>query len=609
MSKYTKLYWKTGGCNSGDYTLGDIDDGKKLCGVKATSEDTDFVTLVASGQPPEETSDSEEEQEIPACPDGTFQVFRDNEEGKEPFIKDDKRMCYAKTPMGVPGMRIRGGTLCEPTEMCLSTPDGGVNFGYIYDQKNFCAPKDTDNFQYHEIDNMEPHKASDTIYNGHLYGAQRVSQDGGCGFARDDLLYARGDKTGSAVVAGIMEQGVTGFKKFGVAGAIGGAAYGAVKGLIDGDPYERICRYVNSYPQPEYNPNSEVKYCPGSATKDGDILNNPVFTTIRSTNANSPKITCIYPKSSINKELLVKIDSDIYMNNPSGAAAEAKNRIYKELADTWCDSDEARADMSTFSTDLITSADSSGEYGRPKAAQMTCLTWTADYEAFCGTANNIADFSQTLCTRSKLGEDKYDEMWVTFCEANPSHKQCACYNTLNGKCSGSSDDIAGCSQQADDWKMLSAYDVRETSKPENSDHKYCFTRACNSYYKPENYIPRNWDAQCPPYIKICNDKVTVLKGNQMAFGQALTCMDVERDVFARTPDEQRVYEEFINELTAAMDAAAHDEESKENIPEINVSAPPVKKEEIDWVFIILITIAIIAFFVGGGFLLYYLSKK
>jgi hypothetical protein len=105
-----------------------------------------------------------------------------------------------------------------------------------------------------------------------------------------------------------------------------------------------------------------------------------------------------------------------------------------------------------------------------------------------------------------------------------------------------------------DWDMLAHYDERETSKPEYSDHKHCFTRVCNKFYYPDNYVTDDWDNQCPSDIKICNGAATVLKGNQMTFSQALTCMDVSDEAFARTPDEERARNDMIAAIISAYQA-------------------------------------------------------
>lgn len=137
---------------------------------------------------------------------------------------------------------------------------------------------------------------------------------------------------------------------------------------------------------------------------------------------------------------------------------------------------------------------------------------------------------------------------------------------MNNKCD-SDPKNAGCEALDNDWKMIQHYDARESSKPEYSDHKYCFTKACNDWHYPDNYRPLNWDASCQPNIKMCNDKVTVQKGNYMTFSQALTCMGVADEAFARTPEETRAKQELILKIIAAFEA------------EMNKEPPPPPPED------------------------------
>ena len=558
MSKYSKLYWKSGGSCGGDIRLGEIQDGKSLCGVPAGS--SDFVSIVGTTAPPDEGDP------VSPCPEGFDQVFENKDGTGNPIIVDDKRMCYVKTPIAVPGMMVKKQDLCDSNEMSLSTPDG-VNFGYIYDKRNFCAPRDTDNFIYEELDQMEPHKASDTIHGSPFYGAAMVTKDAVCkDFARSDMLYARGNKTKKNYVAGVMNEVDSWGKYGGVGGALLGAGVGFFKKLGEKARYERICRYVNSFPDSEY---SNIKYCPGSPSDPSDLTKQPVLTTVRSTNADNPKITCIYPKAIVNNELLADIDQEIYRQNLTGYASKRKKEIWKKLADEWCGTKEGGINTKRTDEELrkkITSADSTGEYGRPPASQVDCIVHTGNYGDFCANSNNIAQFAQTYCTRENLGNIEYDRLWAKMCDEEPYHKSCACYNIMNNKCT-SDPKNAGCENLDSDWKMIQQYDARESSKPEYSDHKYCFTQACNDWYYPDNYRPLNWDASCQPNIKMCNDKVTVQKGNHMTFSQALTCMDVNDEAFARTPEETRARQELILQLLKAFEA------------EMNKEPPPPEEDK------------------------------
>lgn len=539
MSKYSKLYWNSGSSCGGDVRLGEIQDGKSLCGVRASENDERFVSIVGTTAPPEEEDDP-----ASPCPEGFDQVFQNKDGTSNPLINDDKlRMCYVKTPIAVPGMMIKNQDLCDSGEMSLSTPDG-VNFGYIYDKRNFCAPKDTNNFIYEELDEMEEHKASDPIHGSPFYGAARVTKDAQCkDFARSDMLYARGSKTKKNYVAGVLNEVDSWGKYGGFGGAVLGAAVGTFKTLGQKSSYERICRYVNSFPDTEY---SNIKYCPGSPTDPSGLTKQPVLTTVRSTDAENPKITCIYPKAIVNNELLANIDKEIYRENLSGYASRRKSEIWKSLADMWCKSDITDVERQ----ETITSADSTGKYGRPPGSQANCIVHLGNYAEFCEASNNIAQFAQTYCTRENLGDFDYEKLWGEMCDEEPTHKSCACYNIMNNKCD-SDPKNAGCENLANDWKMIQEYDKRESSKPEYSDHKYCFTRACNSYYYPDNYRPIDWDKSCQDNIKLCNDKVTVQKGNQMTLSQALTCMDVKDEAFVRTPEETRAMKEFILQILAA----------------------------------------------------------
>ena len=533
--------------------LGEIQDGKSLCGVPAGSSDSDqmFVSIVGTTAPPDE------DKAASPCPEGFDQVF-ENKDGKgSPIIVDDKRLCYVKTPIAVPGMMVKKQDLCDSDEMALSTPDG-VNFGYIYDKRNFCAPKDTDNFAYEELNQMEPHKASDPIHGSPFYGTAKVTEDDVCkDFARSDMLYARGDKTKKDYVTGVINEVDTWGKYGGVGGILLGAAVGGLKTLFEKDKYERICRYVNSFPDSDF---SNVKYCPGSPTDPAGFAKQPVLTTVRSNSADNPKLTCIYPKATIDNKLLAAIDKEIYRQNLTGYASKRKNEIWKKFADEWCGSKETGLSPERSEEEsqlLITSADRTGEYGRPPDSQANCIIHTGDYKRFCTRSNNISQFAQTYCTREYLG-DEYDKLWKTMCDAEPKHKSCACYNIMNNKCD-SDPKNAGCETLNNDWKMIQHYDTRESSKPEYSDHKYCFTQACNDWYYPGNYRPLNWDASCQPNIKMCNDKVTVQKGNYMTFSQALTCMGVSDEAFARTPEETRAQQELILQIIAAFEAEMNQE--------------------------------------------------
>tara|TARA_R110002074_G_scaffold8841_11_gene35848 strand:+ start:3239 stop:4990 length:1752 start_codon:yes stop_codon:yes gene_type:complete len=547
MSKYTKLYWKSGSSCGGDIRLGEIQDGKSLCGVQASGSEGPFVSVVGTTSPYVENEDD------PAspCPEGFDQVFEDSDGTGNPIIVGKERMCYVKTPIAAPGIMINRDELCDSNEMSLSTPDG-VNFGYIYDKRNFCAPKDTNNFIYEELDQMEPHKASDPVHGTPLYGAARVTKSTICkDFARSDMLYARGNKTKNDYVSGVLNEVGAWGKYGGVGGVALGALVGVGKTLFGKKKYERICRHVNSFPDSEF---SSIKYCPGSPSDPSGLTKQPVLTTVRSSSAANPKLTCVYPKAIIDNKLLASIDKEIYTQNLTGYASKRKNEIWKNLADKWCNEPRTIEENQL----KITSAHSTGEYGRPPASQADCIVHTGDYKGFCEKSNNISQFAQTYCTRENLGNEKYDELWATMCVDEPKHKSCACYNIMNNKCD-SDDSNAGCVALNNDWKMLKEYDTRETSKPEYSDHKYCFTKACNGWYHPDNYRPLNWDASCQPDIKICNDKVTVRKGTHITFSQALTCMGVEDEAFARTPEETRAQQELILQLIATFEEKMNQE--------------------------------------------------
>jgi len=339
----------------------------------------------------------------------------------------------------------------------------------------------------------------------------------------------------------------------GIAGAALGSVVGAFKTLGEKPKYERICRYVNSFPDSDF---SNVKYCPGSPSDPSGLIKQPVLTTVRSVDADNPKLTCVYPKAIINNELLANIDKEIYRENLTGYASKRKSEIWKKLADQWCNGPRTYDEKQL----KITSADRTGQYGRPPASQADCIVHTGDYAGFCAESNNISQFAQTYCTRENLGNIEYDRLWATMCDNEPKHKSCACYNIMNNKCDSDSKN-AGCGALDSDWKMIKNFDERESSKPEYSDHKYCFTEACNDWYYPGNYRPLNWDAQCQPNIKICNDKVTVQKGNQMTFSQALTCMDVSDEAFARTPEETRARQELVLQILAAYEKEMNKETS------------------------------------------------
>lgn len=542
----TKLYWTDGSCGS-DKDLGNM-NGKKICGVSKGYQGGDIGVTYITGTPKPPNG-----EDAYKCEPAGMSIYKGKNGNIDPLKFGQSHLCYINTIAPLKNISSKDATTCGSGNITLSSVDLGIpedpiwsgpsksNFGPIYPagtdgkenpiNKVFCAPTSDNSDNYKTITiNTPEFRVEDPTHPAPKYGFvhntyTRPENEVFCS-DRSDLYSANAGRTGPSR----KDQAGAGAIKGGSKGGFGGAVIGGIAGWIGNKKYYKYnCRYPNALPDKDF---ANYRYCAYANTH---------------TAHGNYTLSCNYtlPVSNVT---LRNMDRDIVNGNLHPSA----QKIYSELVESYCD--DLKEKYSTTNPTLLAQLQndtSISDYlipdgNRVPGTQLTCAKLLNPVDFCKSYSNNVVDYSGSMCSKSKIGENLYNELWTNFCEQNPSHKRCGCWAITKGNKCTTNPDIDACKTMNRDYGLIKVADERSYEVHENK--KQCFTEVCSDTYNSGVWLPPGYSDGCPDEIKICNNATAIPKHNRITVPQVLLCNDLDKlaEDIADTPEELAALKENID---------------------------------------------------------------
>jgi hypothetical protein len=192
------------------------------------------------------------------------------------------------------------------------------------------------------------------------------------------------------------------------------------------------------------------------------------------------EISCVYNvKTGSGLGRLQTLHGEI-KNSFSG---DPRKAMYTNLVNRYCNS-------ATRLNDVI-SSDTSNNKCRDVVNSISLA------KEYCKIGDNIAT-DNTFCTKEELGDDIYNKLAETYCEANPDKDFCGCYNVMQPGLCEQVPNLPGCKTVKPVWdKITSSLDEGDIAQFEGMQP--CYGSVCSGNV----YQPTSWDASCNRDISIC----------------------------------------------------------------------------------------------------------
>jgi hypothetical protein len=130
-------------------------------------------------------------------------------------------------------------------------------------------------------------------------------------------------------------------------------------------------------------------------------------------------------------------------------------------------------------------------------------------EKFClktensGPVNMTKSENNDLCSRERMGDNKYEAMAAQYCLNNPTDLWCGCYNAVENKCK-IDESLPGCNESLHTWEeMKSGLSSDESAL--FSGMRQCFKNVCAG----NKYKPNNWKEACNRRVNICKSEIDI----------------------------------------------------------------------------------------------------
>lgn len=130
-------------------------------------------------------------------------------------------------------------------------------------------------------------------------------------------------------------------------------------------------------------------------------------------------------------------------------------------------------------------------------------------EKFClktensGPVNMTKSENNDLCSRRRMGDNKYEAMAAQYCLNNPNDLWCGCYNAVENKCK-IDESLPGCNENLVTWEeMKSGLSSDESAL--FSGMRQCFKNVCAG----NKYKPNNWKEACNRRVNICKSEIDI----------------------------------------------------------------------------------------------------
>ena len=129
-------------------------------------------------------------------------------------------------------------------------------------------------------------------------------------------------------------------------------------------------------------------------------------------------------------------------------------------------------------------------------------------EKFClkGDPPNInmtKSENNDLCSRRRMGDNKYEAMAAQYCLNNPTDEWCGCYNAVENKCK-IDESLPGCNDNLETWEQMKS-GLSSDESALFSGMRQCFKNVCTG----NKYKPNNWKEACNRRINICKSEIDI----------------------------------------------------------------------------------------------------
>ena len=129
-------------------------------------------------------------------------------------------------------------------------------------------------------------------------------------------------------------------------------------------------------------------------------------------------------------------------------------------------------------------------------------------EKFClkGDPPNInmtKSENNDLCSRRRMGDNKYEAMAAQYCLNNPTDEWCGCYNAVENKCK-IDESLPGCNDNLETWEQMKS-GLSSDESALFSGMRQCFKNVCAG----NKYKPNNWKEACNRRINICKSEIDI----------------------------------------------------------------------------------------------------
>ena len=127
-------------------------------------------------------------------------------------------------------------------------------------------------------------------------------------------------------------------------------------------------------------------------------------------------------------------------------------------------------------------------------------------EKFClkgDTPNMAKSENNDLCSRERMGDNKYEAMAAQYCLNNSGDPWCGCYNAVENKCK-IDESLPGCNENLETWEQMKS-GLSSDESALFSGMRQCFKNVCAG----NKYKPNNWKEACNRRVNICKSEIDI----------------------------------------------------------------------------------------------------
>ena len=120
-----------------------------------------------------------------------------------------------------------------------------------------------------------------------------------------------------------------------------------------------------------------------------------------------------------------------------------------------------------------------------------------------GPVNMTKSENNDLCSRRRMGDNKYEAMAAQYCLNNPTDEWCGCYNAVENKCK-IDESLPGCNENLETWEQMKS-GLSSDESALFSGMRQCFKNVCTG----NKYKPNNWKEACNRRVNICKSEIDI----------------------------------------------------------------------------------------------------